>query len=77
MLYYNFGVLLSSAPPKAIVFSLYKKTNISCVGHHLFKFDASTFTTNPIWAKISAETTCLMIGIIYGRGATELYVLGG
>lgn len=80
--YYNsnsgfISILISSSnPPTAIVYSQNRVSTVSCTGHHLFKFDASAFSATPQWALESSEASCILAGVVYGRGETKLYAYG-
>ena len=55
----------------AYVLSNYR-TNPSCTGQHLFKFDPATITS--IWTKKTTGTTnCGNLGLTFGRSESVLY----
>ncbi len=60
----------------AYVLSNYR-TNPSCTGQHLFKFDPITTTTHPSsWTKMtsgSSSTNCGHLGLTFGRSESVLY----
>jgi hypothetical protein len=69
-------VISSGASPMAYVLSNYR-TNPSCTGQHLFKFDPTTITTHPSsWTKMtsgSSSTNCGHLGLTFGRSESVLY----
>jgi hypothetical protein len=64
-------VISSGASPMAYVLSNYR-TNLSCTGQHLFKFDPTTISSS--WTKkTTGSTNCGHLGLTFGRSESVLY----